>query len=168
MEIKFQGYFDKETFFQAVAIANRPSRRNTTVRIILIFLLISFTCLNAMIFLGNENRTVLDLVIIILAAIALSYITLAPFINSYVTAFQLWRKQSVQSEQVGKITDSGITYFPASFIPWEKYNRIFERQDLLVFLTDAGMLSIFQRRFFQTPDEWTTIREMAKNNLTRL
>jgi len=172
MNINFQGEFDKSTLFKAVALAKRPSRRSTLVRIgitvffiglyIDFFLVIGGGSLSDTLqALGSDSR---HLIAVFLAACFL----FLPSISSYFSASNLWKQPEMHTPVSGTISSTGVTFTSSSKrreIPWENFAKKRAEGDLIVLVTPRGKLSIFRRDFFKTDKDWESFQQWVDSNV---
>lgn len=173
MEIEFQGQFDKVTIYKAVKLANKPSKRNSIIRIGLTILFLAIY-IAYFISVGNqENLSTFDFLragrhLFTLPFIA--FFLLQPYISSYFTASNLWKNPSMQKPLSGAISNQGIAYISSSKtrheIVWDRFAKKQSSENLIVLLTADGILSIFPRQFFKTADDWQRIKQLIDFKVT--
>jgi hypothetical protein len=168
MEIEFHGQYDKTTFFKAVALANRQSQRSRIFRYFLIGIAIIFLVINVFNFFARGSQNPNDILSVALSAIILLYFIFGVRLTTYTLASRLWKSDSVHQEQIGTITEEGITYRPdTTAIPWERFSRGHSVEDMQLLMTDDGLLSIFPRSFFNNDEDWKTFRNWVETRLPR-
>ncbi len=159
MEIQFHGQFDKPTFFKAVALANRQNRRSMILRYALTGIAALFLVVNLYNFFTRGSQTGNDILSVALSLIILLYFIFSVRLTTQALANRLWKSEGVHQEQIGTITEEGVTYQPdTTAIPWERYGRGQSADDMQLLMTDDGLLSIFPRSFFSSDEDWKTFR----------
>jgi hypothetical protein len=167
VEIEFEGRYDKATLFKAVALANKPSRRGTILRV-------GFTIAFAVIYIAyfamiasKESLTSFDIVRSgrhLITLLIIVYFLLQPHISSYFIASRLWKLPSMREPLTGTVSDYGIAYSSAKArrdIAWESFAKVRKTEDLIVLLTADGTLSLFPRGFFKNDDDWRKLLQWA-------
>jgi hypothetical protein len=167
MDIEFHGQFDKPTFFKAVALANRQSQRTIIIRYILIGIAAVFLVVNVFNFFTSGSQNSNEILSVVLSVIILLYFIFGTKLTTYALASRLWKSEAVHQEQVGTVTEEGITYHPdTTAIPWERYSRGHSTEDMQLLLTDDGLLSIFPRSFFSSDEDWKTFRSWVDTKIS--
>lgn len=173
MEIEFQGQYDKPTIFKAVSLANKPSKRNTIIRI-------GFTILFLAIYIAyfinlgsKETLSSFDFLkagrhLITLPIVA--YFLLQPYISSYFAASNLWKDPTMQRPLAGAISSQGVAYISSTKkrreIAWESFAKKQMSENLIVLLTADGVLSFFPRHFFKTDNDWQRVKQWVDFKVT--
>ena len=166
MEIEFQGQYDKATVFKAVALANKPSKRNSLIRIGLTVLFVAIYATYFITVADKDGLSSFEILrsgrhLITLPFIA--YFLLQPYISSFFAASNLWKNPNMQKPLAGVISDQGIVYISLSKsrreIAWESFAKKRISEDLIVLLTADGVLSFFPRHFFKTEADWKRVKQ---------
>ncbi len=168
MDVEFRGQFDKQTFFKAVALANRQSQRSTLFRYVLIGIAALFLVINIFNFFARGSQNSNDILSAGLSAIILLYFIFGVRLTTYTLATRLWKGEGVHQEQAGTINEEGITYQPdTTSVPWGRYGRGHSTEDMQLLMTDDGLLSIFPRSFFSSEEDWKTFRNWVETRITQ-
>ena len=155
MQIKFQGQYDKITFYRAVALANRPAKNRQRLLSILLVIAIGAIAIIGyrIIATGNWVENFVYLVAAILMGGFIAYI----FYRPYYAARKMWANPGTRRPLKGIITNQGITYsLPEgeNTIEWEQYNRLQRTGDLVTLVRKDGLLLVFPRNFFKSKKNW--------------
>jgi len=166
MEVEFHGQFDKETFFKAVALANRQSQRSTIFRYVLTGIAAIFLVVNIFNFFARGGQNSSDILSVVLSVIILLYFIFGTRLTTRALASRLWKSERVHQEQAGTINAEGITYHPdTTVIAWERYSRGHSTEDMQLLMTEDGLLSIFPRSFFNSDEDWKTFRNLVDTRI---
>ncbi|MCP4139278.1 MAG: YcxB family protein [Chloroflexi bacterium] len=155
MQIKFNGKYDKELFFNAVRVANEPGRTSRMMYIFvgLVFGVMLATTIRALFQTGDWADNIINIALILLMGVVLYQ----AYVPSYLGARKMWTAELEQRIFSGKITKDGITY---NFVQgdrsysWSDFNRLRKMPNLITLITLGGMLLIFPRYFFKTDADW--------------
>jgi hypothetical protein len=169
MEIEFSGNYDRSTFFQAVALLNRPTRRKTVNRIVILALFVlMYTAYFTILAPPEDPTTGLPRIIWhLVVALIVVYLLLLPYISAYREASRIWKYPTVRDPSSGFVTEQGITYNLASgqkTRPWVEFSKIKLTDSFIAMLTPDGTFSLLQRDFFKTDQDWQTISEFVKHS----
>ena len=168
MDVEFRRQYDKQTFFKAVALANRQGLRSTIFRYVLIGIAAIFLVINAFNFFARGGQNSNDILSVVLSAIILLYFIFGVRLTTYALASRLWKGEGVHQEQAGTVNEEGITYHPDTIIiPWERYSRGHSTEDMQLLMTEDGLLSIFPRSFFTSDEDWKTFRNWVDTRIVR-
>jgi hypothetical protein len=166
MDIKFNGQFDKPTFFKAVSLANQQSQRSLIIRYVLIGIAAIFLVINVFNFFARGGQNSNDILSVILSIIIVLYFVFGTRLTTYTLANRLWKGQGVHQPQSGTINEEGIIYHPdTTVVAWERYGRGQSAEDMQLLLTDDGLLSIFPRSFFDSDEDWKTFRNWVETRI---
>lgn len=166
MQIKFNGRYDKDLFFQAVRVANQPGRN---ARIMYIFVALVFGVM-----LATTTKNVAqtgDLagnLISIGLLLVMGFLLYQAYVPPYLGARKMWTPELVQRVFTGTITKSGITYnFPQGnkIYQWSDINRLRIAPSFVTLVALSGMLLIFPRRFFKTNTDWERFKSVVESNV---
>ncbi|GAB4429735.1 MAG: hypothetical protein Kow002_18360 [Anaerolineales bacterium] len=157
MEISFRGQYDKNLFYKAVVLANRPSRSRRIMNgFLLAFILAAGVVIAQR---AIESDFALDVysyaALSILLGVAVFQVVV--FFQPRFAARTLWNNPSVQRPLKGTISNRGITYsFPQgqNHIPWENINRMQRNASMVTFVTITGLMLVFPSRFFKNDSDW--------------
>ena len=167
MEIKFNGKYDRKTFFQAIALVNKPSRRTMIIRygifgiFTIIYIIYLFTVAT------KEDPSTTDVARIgrhLITVALLLYLLLQPYFSAYQAASKIWKMPSVQDPFGGFVTSLGITYNLSSGQKertWDQFAKIKVTESFVALVTPDGTLSLLQRNFFQSDHDWNTVLQWA-------
>jgi hypothetical protein len=166
MEIEIQGKYDKATVFQAVSLANKPSKRNSFFRI---GLSVIFTAIFAAYFitvLYDDNLSSIDLLRVIRILLTLPFIALfllQPYFSSYFVASKLWKKPAMHKNIIGVVSEQCLTYISSTNerkeIDWKSIIKKKTSKSLIVLVTADGVIDFFPRYFFKTDHDWETVKK---------
>lgn len=166
MEIEFQGQYDKTILFKAVSLANKPSKRNTTIRIGLTILFLAIYIAYFINVGSKETLSSFDILKVgrhLIALPVIAYFFLQPYISSYFAASSLWKNPIMQKPLAGAISSQGIAYISSTKerqeIAWGSFAKKQMSENLIVLLTADGVLSFFPRHFFKTDDDWQRVKQ---------
>lgn len=170
MEINFQGQLDKKSFYRAVALASRPTKRNRVMRVIFSIILVGLTVAMIADILVNGIRATeqFRVVRILLSLVTVSYVLFAPYIHSWRTATRLWHDSLIRAPQSGAVTSSGITYKSSrsqTEYKWKQYSKKQIELDMVVLLTVDGILTVLPREFFKCDVDWERVKQMVDFNV---
>jgi hypothetical protein len=168
MNVEFRGQFDKPTFFKAVALANRQSKRSIIFRYVLIGIAAIFLVINVFNFFARGGQNSNNILSLVLSVIILLYFIFGVRLTTNALAARLWKGEGVHQEQTGTITEEGITYHPdTTVITWERYSRGQSTEDMQLLMTEDGLLSIFPRAFFNSDEDWRTFCSWVDTRIPR-
>lgn len=167
MEIKFQGKYDKATFFKSVRLANKPARKQGRfLAIISTFALISIGLLLYRVF---ESGDLMGSAILLVAAIVLGGGAAWPFFRAFTAARKMWANPGTRRHLKGRVTNQGVTYVlgaDTNEIRWVRFSRVRRTQDLVTLIRDDGLLVIFPRRFFRNNADWRKFVHLVELKVT--
>jgi len=166
MQIKFNGQYDKDLFFNAVRVANQPVRASRAMYILvaLVFGVLLLTTTKAVIQTGDFAGSLIEIALILLMGAVLYQ----AYIPTYLGARNLWTSELAQRIFKGTVTKNGITYtFPQGdkSYQWGEINRLRSTHGLVTLVTLTGMLLIFPRRFFKTDADWDRFKGVVETNV---
>jgi hypothetical protein len=166
MDIEFHGQFDKETFFKAVSLANRQSKRNVIIRYVLIGIAAIFLVINVFNFLARGGQSSNDILSVVLSVIILLYFIFSVRLTQFALSTRLWKGEGVHQPQNGTINEEGILYQPdTTIVAWERYSRGQSTEDMQLLMTEDGLLSIFPRSFFNSDEDWKTFQNWVETRI---
>jgi hypothetical protein len=155
MEIPFKGQYDRDIFFRAVKLANRPPRNQA--RFLGLVALFAIGAVGLMVYRivtsGDFAGNALWLVAAILMTAALGWIYLQP----YLLARKMWANPGTRRPLRGTITNRGIVYdLPEgrNEIPWNRFRRLRRSKSLVTLIRDDGLLVVFPQSFFKKSADW--------------
>jgi hypothetical protein len=155
MQIKFNGQYIKELFFNAVRLANEPGRTSRMMYIFvgLVFGVMAATTAQELIKTGDWAGNIINIALILLMGVVLYQAYVPPYLG----ARRMWTSELAQRQFKGFVTKNGITYnFPKGdkVYQWSDFNRLRKTSSLVTLITLGGMLLIFPRYFFKTDADW--------------
>lgn len=172
MEIKFKGEYDKATFFKAASLANKPTKRDSILRISVAVLIAAIFIGNLIVTVNAESLSSFNLTSSVRRLILLlfaEYFILQPYIGAFITASTLWKDPSLPKSISGIIAEQGIIYYFYNKDPreilWERFAKLQMTENLMVLLTAKGELSLFPRHFFKTDDDWKKAKQWITNKV---
>lgn len=164
MEIEFAGRYDRETVFQAVRLANKPSRLSSVLRIGSAILLAGLFAGYLIAFFRSGQISSTEIVQagrLLLTVPFILYIVLQPYLSSRRLAGKIWKDPAMRMPVTGTISGQGIRYLSSTQSPREMDWSLFAKrqvvEDLIVLLTADGLLSFFPRNFFKTENDWRVV-----------
>jgi hypothetical protein len=168
MDVEFHGQYDKATFYKAVALANRQSKRNIIIRYVLVAIAAIFLVINVFNFFARGGNNSNDILSVVLSIIILLYFIFGVRLTTTALAARLWKSDSVRQEQAGTISEEGITYHPdTTMITWERFSRGQSTEEMQLLMTEDGLLSIFPRSFFSSDEDWKTFQNWVDTRIPR-
>ena len=162
MQIKFNGQYDRDLFFKAVALANRPPKNRQ--RLLSIMLVIAISAIGVIGYRILTSGDWLDNLVYLVAAVFMGGFIAYIFFRPYFAARKLWANPGTRRPLKGTITNQGITYvFPEgeNIIEWERFNRLQKTSDLATLVRVDGLLLVFSRRFFNSESNWQRFNELV-------
>lgn len=172
MEIQFQGQYDKQTIFDAVRMANKPTLRSSLIRIGAAVLMGAILIANIGVIASKESGSAVDdsrLIRMVLSLFILLYFLLQPYLSSYSTASGLWKDSGMQKPLQGAISSRGVTFYSSTVLrresEWNKFARKRVTEKLIVLLADDGVLTILPRSFFSTDQDWQIAQQWVQSNV---
>ena len=169
MQIKFQGQYDKDLFFRAVALANRPPKNRQ--RLLSIMLVIAIGAIGVISYRIITTKDWTGNIIYLTAAIFMVGFVAQIFLRPYIVARKLWTNPGTQRPLQGVITNQGITYqFPdgQNQIAWERLKRMQKTADLVTLVRQDGLLLVFPRRFFKNDNNWEKFNKLVSSYVIAL
>jgi len=169
MQINFQGQYDRDLFFKAVALANRPPKNRQ--RLLSLMLVIAIGALGVI---GYRIITTGDLignVLYLAAAIFMGGFVAQIFLRPYFVARKLWENPGTQRPLKGVVTDHDIIYvFPEgqNKIEWRRFNRLQKSDDLITLVRTDGLLVVFPRHFFKSESNWNKFNKVVDEKVIAL
>ena len=169
MQINFQGQYNRDLFFRAVALANRqPKNRQRLLSFLLVialggFLVIVYRIITDSDLLGNA--------VYLAAAIFMGALVGQIFLRPYFVARKMWENPGTQRPLKGMATDQGITYIlpeGENKIPWARFNRLQQTDDLLTLVRNDGLLLVFPQSFFKGQSDWQKFVKLVGNKVSPL
>jgi hypothetical protein len=167
MQIIFQGQYDRDLFFKAVALANRPPKNRQ--RLLSFLLVIAIGSLGVVTYRIITSGDLLGNVVYLAAAIFMGGFVGQIFLRPYFAARKLWESPGTQRPLKGTITDQGITYVlpeGENFIPWARFNRLQKTDDLLTLVRNDGLLLVFPQGFFKSQSEWQKFNKLVNSKVS--
>ena len=155
MEIPFNGQYDRDLFFRAVKLANRPPRNQARfLGLISLFAvgaaaLMTYRIVDTRDFAGNAIWLFAALIMVA----ALGWVYLQP----YFLARRMWANPGTRRTLHGSITNRGIVYHlpeGRNEIRWERFRRLRRSEDLVTLIRDDGLLVVFPKSFFKKSADW--------------
>jgi len=166
MEMSFRGQYDKELFYQAVLLANRPTRSRRLMNNMLLLFVFAAGVVLAMRLI--ESGDILDHATYITVLMIVAAFTLRPLIQPRLAARSLWADPGVQRKLNGTISNQGITYIlpnGKNHIPGENINRLRKRPGVVTMITITGLLLIFPQRFFKNVPDWNRFNRLIEKKV---
>jgi len=169
MEIPFRGQYDKNLFYKAVMLANRPPKNRRIVQsFMLAFILVAIVILIARLIETGDilgHATYITVVMLIGAFLARSYL------QPYLAARRMWSNPSVRRKLTGVVTKKGIEYrleAGKNEIHWERFTRVRKAKNLITLVTREGLLVIFPRTFFKNEGDWQKFERLVATKIVSI
>lgn len=169
MQINFQGQYDRDLFFKAVALANRPPKNRQ--RLLSFIFVIAIGALGVISYRIITSGDLLGNILYLAAAIFMGGFVAQIFLRPYFVARKLWENPGTQRPLNGVVTDHGITYiFPEgeNNIEWRRFNRLQKNNDLVTLVRTDGLLVVFPRDFFKGESNWKKFNKLVDEKVTVL
>lgn len=170
MEIEFQGQYNKKSFYRAVALAGKPTRRDRAQSAVfsLILAVLTVAVIVNILIDGTQQTAPFRTLRILLSLFTASCVLLVPYLRSWRTATQLWRDPSIQALQSGAVTSSGIVYRSSRSqkeYKWQQYSKKQIESEMIVLLTADGILTVLLREFFKCDADWERVKQLVDFNV---
>lgn len=167
MKIEFNGQYTRDEFYRAVALINGPSRRGTTLRIIILVILVALYIAYFIFAVPEASQSTFELVRVgrhVITVGIILYILSLPYLSAYRTAARLWNLPSVQGTFHGYVSSQGVIHGSSSdgqVINWDRFAKVRMNDKFIALLTADGILSLLPRSFFRSEAEWNVVRQWA-------
>lgn len=169
MQINFQGQYDKDLFFKAVALANRqPQNRR---RLLSMLLVIAVGGLGVIVYRMITSGDLYGNVLYLAAAIFLGGLVGQILLRPYFVARKLWENPGTQRPLKGYASHQGVTYqLPEgdNFIAWTRCNRMQKIDNLITLVRNDGLLLVFPQDFFRGERDWQKFNQLIDGKITPL
>ena len=169
MQINFKGQYDRNLFFKAVALANRPPKNRQ--RLLSFLLVIAVGAVGVIGYRIITSGDLLGNALYLAAAIFMGGFVLQIFLRPYFAARNLWANPGTQRPLKGTVTNQGITYtFPEGevVIEWKRFNRVQKTDDLVTLVRNDGLLVVFPRSFFTSEGNWKKLNKLVAEKIIPL
>ncbi len=167
MQIKFQGQYDRNLFFRAVALANRPPKNRQ--RLLSILLVIAIGGMGVIGYRIITSGDWANNLVYLLAAIFMGGYVAQIFIRPYFAARKLWDDPGTRRPLKGHANKQGINYvFPQGeiIIDWKEFNRLQKTDNLITLVRSKdGLLLVFPQRFFNSDSNWNKFDKLVNDNV---
>jgi hypothetical protein len=169
MQIKFQGQYDRDLFFRAVALANRPPKNRQ--RLLSVLLVIAIGAVGVI---GYRMITTGDWannIVYLIAAIFMGGFAFQIFLRPFLAARKLWENPGTRRPLKGVITNQGITYIlpeGENQIDWKHFNRLQKTKELVTLVRKDGLLLVFPRSFFKNDTHWQKFNKLVSSKVITL
>lgn len=167
MQIDFQGQYDKDLFFKAVALANRPPKNRQ--RLLSFMLVIAIGATGVITYRIITSGDWSGNIVYLAAAIFMGGFAGQIFLRPYFAARKLWANPGSRRPLKGTITNQGINYvFPEgeNLITWEQFNRLQKTANLVTLIRKDGLLLVFPRRFFKSETNWKKFKKLVDSKVS--
>ena len=167
MLIKFQGQYDKDLFYKAVALANRPPKNRQRLLSVLFVIAIGAIAVIGyrLITFGNWSGNLVYLAAAVFMGGYVGYI----FSRPYFTARKLWANPGVRRSLKGMIDNVGVHYIFSDGgidIAWKDFNRLQKTDELVTLIRKKdGLLLIFPQRFFKGKNNWQKFCHLVESSV---
>ncbi len=168
MEIKFQGQYTRILLIRALALANKPRpfwrgvSQALQVAVIVLILIATLSLFRSVAPL--QARLIPWLATIFL----LAYLRVSAFIVPFLSVDRLWKNPAMRAPISGQVNKEGVSYKSSEnrrTYTWDHLAQLRKSKDLMVMLTDEGVLSIYPREFFTSDEDWKRFGEMATSKV---
>lgn len=169
MQINFEGQYDRELFFRAVALANRPPKNRQ--RLLSFMLVVAIGALGVISYRVITSGDWMGNIVYLAAAIFMSGFVVQIFLRPYFAARKLWANPGTQRPLKGTTTNQGINYAFSEGevkIEWKEFNRLQKSDDLITLVRKDGLLVVFPRRFFKSESDWQIFDGFVDQKVTPL
>jgi hypothetical protein len=169
MQINFQGQYDRDLFFKAVALANRPPKNRQ--RLLSFMFVIAIGALGVISYRIILTGDLFGNVLYLAAAIFMGGFVAQIFLRPYFVARKLWENPGTRRPLKGRITNQWVTYeFPEgeNRIEWERFNRLQKTDNLVTLVRNDGLLLVFPRDFFKSESNWKKFNKLVVEKVTVL
>jgi len=169
MQINFQGQYNKDLFFKAVALANRPPKNRQ--RLLSVMIVIAIGAIGVIGYRVITSGDLVGNVVYLAAAIFMGGFVAQIFLRPYFVARKLWENPGTQRPLNGFINHQGIIYvFPEgqNQIPWTRFNRLQKTDQLVTLVRNDGLLVIFPRSFFKGENDWQKFIKLVSKQVIPL
>jgi len=166
MQIIFQGQYEQNMFFKAVALANRQPKNRQ--RLLSFLLVIAIGSLGVIAYRILTSGDLLGNVVYLAAAIFMGGLVGQILLRPYFVARKLWTNPGTQRPLKGLATNLGITYLLPegdNFIAWTRINRLQQTDDLLTLVRNDGLLLVFPRGFFKSQRDWQEFSKLVNSKV---
>ena len=166
MRINFQGQYNQNLFFKAVALANQPPKNRN--RLLSLLLVIAVGALGVIIYRIITSGDWVGNVVYLLGALIMGGYVAYVLISPYFVARKLWQNPGVQRPLQGIVNEQGITYqLPEgeNQIAWGRFRRVRKTSDLTTLVRDDGLLVIFTPQFFKSVRYWEQFNKLVDQKI---
>lgn len=158
MEIRFQGLYTWHDLFNAVLMANKPTRRKALSRLVMGILVVGLYFIYVLFLAMKNNTLIFDKASIgqhLFTLFAFVLFMIYPTLSAGITTYKLWRSPIFRKPFSGTLSEEGILYTgKITTITWDRITKKVIADDMIVLLTSDGILSFFPRGFFFSEGDW--------------
>jgi hypothetical protein len=115
VDIAFNGYYQKETYFKALRWIYRPSNTSLILRVGAFVIFTAFYVAAIVIAFQEEGTSSFELVRIgrhLITFLILGYLLFQPYINAYRKATELWKDPVIRRNIMGRVSSMGVRIDP--------------------------------------------------------
>jgi hypothetical protein len=169
MQINFQGQYDRDLFFRAVMLANRPPKNRQ--RLLSVLLVVAIGALGVISYRIITTGDLLGNAIYLAAAIFMGGLVVQIFLRPYFVARKLWENPGTRRPLRGTVTNRGITYVlpeGENQIEWGRFNRLQRNDQMVTLVRKDGLLIVFPRSFFKSENNWKKFNRLVDEKVVSL
>jgi hypothetical protein len=167
MQINFKGQYNRELFYRAVALANRPPKNR--LRLLSILMVIAIGGAGVILYRIFTSGDWAGNIVYLVAAIFMGGYSASIYLRPYYTARQLWANPGSQRPLKGTITKQGIEYvFPEGQVSmaWKDLYRPQITKELVTLIRRKdGLLVIFPRAFIKRQRDWDRFQKLVESSV---
>jgi hypothetical protein len=167
MQINFQGQYNRDLFFRAVALANRPPKNRQ--RLLSFLLVISIGSFGVVIYRVISSGDLLGNIVYLAAAIFMGGLVSQILLRPYFVARKMWEKPGTRRPLKGFADSQGLTYQLLegdNHILWARINRLQQIDNLLTLVRNDGLLLVFPRGFFKNQNDWQEFNKLVNSKVS--
>ncbi len=167
MKIRFQGQYDRASFFAAVRLANSP--RSRSARLTFWLALGAFVGVGVATWRAWQVTPQLQHIALylVLLGILLAFL-LQNILPPWLAARRLWQNPNVRRPLQGWADEKGIVYLLPEGerrLTWERFIRLRQRPAMLTLVTREGLMLLFTPLFFRTPTQWQKFLQLVRRKV---
>jgi hypothetical protein len=168
MEIEFGGAYTEEQVRRAIGMIRKPTGWGLVRRYSMPVLLLAVLGFLAYAVIRGAEVTTYSLVRTGTLVVLLGYYTLSPYLVSRKVAGQFWERLQRQGVHRGRADGRGVVWNGLggeTEVGWEQFARLKEDENMLVLVTEDGVLHMFPQAFFASPEDWSRFRQMVRQRV---
>lgn len=163
VKIEFRGAYTQEQIERAVQLANRPGRTQQLIRAVLAALVLGLAGWYLYDLLAAGSFALARFLRFLVPVAVLAFFLLVPVILTRRASRQIWAQAEQTGTVHGFLDEQGVTFGAQEddLVLWEQYDRGRVEADLVVLVTNTGLLTALPRAFFASEVDWQRARELA-------